>query len=98
MSDLKTTSGLPGFNDAPKPAKTSTPAPAKTSTPAKAPAPAETSTPAPTMVKIRIMRDRWGELGDRQEKGRVIDLPLDETVLEGIENGTMERYKSPDGK
>ena len=64
-------------------------------------------TPAPTppaakkekkekMVSIRIMRDRWDDLGNRQEKGRVIDLPLDETVLEGIENGTMERYKSPD--
>lgn len=50
------------------------------------------------MVKIRIMRDRWDELGNRQEKGRVMDMPLDETVLEGIEKGTMERYKGSDNE
>lgn len=64
-------------------------------TPAPQTAPAAPVTPAPEqkMITVRVLRDRWDELGNRQEKGRVMDVPLDESVIDAIEKGTMERYK-----
>lgn len=56
-------------------------------------APTTTAAPEQKMITVRILRDRWDDLGNRQQKGRVIDVPLDESVIDAIEKGTMERYK-----
>jgi len=66
--------------------------------PQTAPATTAPETPAPAapqqkMITVRVLRDRWDDLGNRQEKGRVMDVPLDESVIDAIEKGTMERYK-----
>lgn len=61
--------------------------------PAMAPTVTDTP-PEPTeeTVKVRILRDKWDEMGNRLEKGRILDIPIRD-AFDGVERGTMERYK-----
>lgn len=42
------------------------------------------------MVQCVIVRDFWDENGDRQRKGKVVDMTLMD-ALAGIESGTLKR-------
>lgn len=43
-------------------------------------------------VECIIQRDFWDEEGNRQPKGRVVEVSV-EAALDGAENGTLKRVK-----
>lgn len=54
-------------------------------------------------IQIEVVRDFWvkndvdGEPAIRIRAGRILDVPLNDQTLTGIENGSIKRY-SPDAK
>lgn len=44
------------------------------------------------LVQARVLRDVWGEDGERTRAGSIIDVTKD-ALIEGLENGTLERVR-----
>lgn len=48
-------------------------------------------------VTVEILRDIWvGKPGEpeRLRKGTIMDVPLDDTILDALENGRLRRVKA----
>ena len=44
-------------------------------------------------IKCVILRDYWDERGERQPKGKEVDLPA-EDAMDGVETGALSRVKA----
>ena len=45
------------------------------------------------MVTVVVLRDFWPTDGTRIRKNTILDVPLDDAVLDGIESGKLARFK-----
>ena len=50
------------------------------------------SGPAQPTVAVQIKRDRWDAEGNRQRKGTIVDMPVDE-AMDAVEAGSVTRVK-----